>query len=187
MKQFILFVLCVLTAFSMSAQGKLPFYDRGYAGNVELGCLVQSYPYASLSTTHGYSFGKGWVLGLGGAFESGLYERMTVFDSPDPGGKYLRINHKGIYTGDMMLTLFLDVRKTFIVKSTGIFVDFKLGRPFNLAEQEEGGISLRPSLGVVFGRHFALSAGLDWSRMYYLEPYLPTEITLPYIGFAYQF
>ena len=86
-----------------------------------------------------------------------------------------------------MLTLFLDVRKTFIVKSTGIFVDFKLGRPFNLAEQEEGGISLRPSLGVVFGRHFALSAGLDWSRMYYLEPYLPTEITLPYIGFAYQF
>ena len=187
MKRILLPIILSLVALSLSAQDKLPFYDKGYTGNVELGCLVQSYPYASLSTTQGYSFGKGWFVGLGGAFESGLYERMTVFDSPDPGGKYLRINHKGIYTGDMMLTLFLDVRKTFIVKSTGIFVDFKLGRPFNLAEQEEGGISLRPSLGVVFGRHFALSAGLDWSRMYYLEPYLPTEITLPYIGFAYQF
>ena len=87
-----------------------------------------------------------------------------------------------------MLKLFLDIRKTFIVNSTGIFLDFKLGRPFNLAERTaQGGISLKPSLGVVFGRHFALSAGLDWSRMHYIEPYLPTEITLPYIGFAYQF
>lgn len=50
MKQAFLFVLCVLTAVSLSAQNKLPFYDRGYAGNVELGSLVKSYPYATLST-----------------------------------------------------------------------------------------------------------------------------------------
>lgn len=187
MKQVLIFVVCILTAVSMSAQDKRPFYDKGYAGNVELGCLVQSYPYASLSTTHGYSFGKGWFMGVGGAFESGLYARNMRLDGPDPEAKYLRINHKSIYTGDMMLNLFLDVRKTFILKSTGVFVDFKLGSPFNLAEQHEGGISLRPSLGVVFGRHFALSAGLVWSRLNYLEPFLPTEITLPYVGFAYQF
>lgn len=35
MKQVFLFVLCVLTAVSLSAQGKFPFYDKGYAGNVE--------------------------------------------------------------------------------------------------------------------------------------------------------
>ena len=125
MKQFILFVLCVLTAVSLSAQNKLPFYDRGYAGNVELGCLVKSYPYASLSTTQGYSFGKGWFLGLGGAFESGLYVRY--FDNPGA--------EKFPYEGDMMVKLFLDVRKTFLLKSMGIFVDFKMGGPCNLAEK----------------------------------------------------
>ena len=188
MKQFILFVLCVLTAVSLSAQNKLPFYDRGYAGNVELGCLVKSYPYASLSTTHGYSFGKGWFLGLGGAFESGLYVRY--FDNPGA--------EEFPYEGDMMVKLFLDVRKTFLMKSMGIFVDFKMGGPCNLAEKinnkYEWGTFLRPAVGVVFSRRFAFSAGLDWSRLNYYEgknsgcmPYWPKEITLPFISFAYQF
>ena len=98
-----------LTAVSLSAQNKRPFYDKGYAGNVELGCLVKSYPYATLSTTHGYSFGKGWFVGLGGAFESGLYAR----DFENPGAE------KYPYEGDMMVKLFLDVRKTFLMKSLG--------------------------------------------------------------------
>ena len=44
------------------------------------------------------------------------------------------------------------------------------------------------------GIDFALSAGLDWSRLNYYEgknsgciPYWPKEIALPYISFAYQF
>ena len=65
MKQVLIFVVCILTAVSMPAQDKLPFYDRGYAGNVELGCLVKSYPYATLSTTQGYCLGRGWFVGLG--------------------------------------------------------------------------------------------------------------------------
>ena len=117
MKKVLIFVVCILTAVSLSAQNKLPFYDRGYAGNVELGCLVKSYPYATLSTTHGYCFGKGWFLGLGGAFESGLYAR----EFENPGAE------KFPYEGDMMVKLFLDVRKTFLLKSMGIFVDFKMG------------------------------------------------------------
>ncbi len=82
MKKVLIFVVCILTAVSMSAQDKFPFYDRGYAGNVELGCLVKSYPYATLSTTHGYCFGKGWFLGLGGAinnkYEWGTFLRPAV-------------------------------------------------------------------------------------------------------------
>jgi len=188
MKQVLIFVVCILTAVSMPAQDKLPFYDRGYAGNVELGCLVKSYPYATLSTTQGYCLGRGWFVGLGGAFESGLYAR--VFENPDA--------EKHPYEGDMMVKLFLDVRKTFLMKSMGIFVDFKLGSPCNLAEKinnkYEWGTFLRPAVGVVFGRRFALSAGLDWSRLNYYEgknsgciPYWPKEITLPYVSFAYQF
>jgi hypothetical protein len=84
------------------------------------------------------------------------------------------------------------------MKSMGVFVDLKLGSPCNLAEKihnkYEWGNFLRPAVGVVFGRHFALSAGLDWSRLNYYEgknsgciPYWPKEITLPYISFAYQF
>ncbi len=188
MKQVFLFALCVLTAVSLSAQNKLPFYDKGYAGNVELGCLVKSYPYATLSTTHGYSFGKGWFVGLGGAFESGLYARD--FENTD--------EEKLPYAEDKKVKIFMDVRKTFLMKSMGDFVDLKLGRPCNLAEKihnkYEWGIFLRPAVGVVIGRHFALSAGLDWSRLNYYEgknsgciPYWPKEITLPYISFAYQF
>ena len=188
MKKVLIFVVCILTAVSMSAQDKFPFYDRGYAGNVELGCLVKSYPYATLSTTHGYCFGKGWFVGLGGAFESGLYTRY--FEHPGA--------EKYPYEGDMMVKLFLDVRKTFLMKSMGVFVDFKMGGPCNLAEKinnkYEWGTFLRPAVGVVFSRRFAFSAGLDRSRLNYYEgknsgcePYWPKEITLPYISFAYQF
>ncbi len=98
----------------------------------------------------------------------------------------------------MMVKLFLDVRKTFLLKSMGIFVDFKMGGPCNLAEKinnkYEWGTFLRPAVGVVFSRRFAFSAGLDWSRLNYYEgknsgcmPYWPKEITLPFISFAYQF
>ena len=179
MKKVLIFVVCILTAVSMSAQDKLPFYDRGYAGNVELGCLVKSYPYATLSTTQGYCLGRGWFVGLGGAFESGLYAR--VFENPGA--------EKYPYEGDMMVKLFLDVRKTFLMKSMGVFVDFKI-----INNKYEWGTFLRPAVGVVFSRRFAFSAGLDWSRLNYYEgknsgcePYWPKEITLPYISFAYQF
>ena len=186
MKKTILSALCILLSLSVSAQGKSPFYDKGYAGNVELGCLVKSYPYATLSTTHGYCFGRGWFVGLGGAFESGVYGRNM--ENPDA--------EKLPYEGDMMVKLFLDLRKTFVVKSTGIFVDCKIGSPRDLAESSQGdwGEFVRPSVGIVFGRHFALSAGVDWSRLNYSNgknagciPYSPRTITLPYVGFAYQF
>lgn len=185
MKQFILFVLCVLTAVSLSAQNKFPFYDRGYAGSIELGCLVKPYPYGTLSTTHGYCFGKGWFIGLGGMFESGFYGRNM---------KAVGTKEDFPYEGDMMLKLFLDLRKTFALSSVNLFTDVKLGTVRNLAlDISWWDAFVRPSAGIVFGRHWAVSAGVDWTRGQYrvytndCEPYRFKESVLPYIGIAFQF
>jgi len=193
-KRFFLSIFLSLIALSLSAQGKLPFYDRGYAGNVEQGCLVKSYPYGTLSTTHGYCFGKGWFIGLGGMFESGLFpirfERLRDEDFP--------------YDGDVMAKLFLDLRKTFALPSTQIFVDVKYGSFHNMAGTYRSASIrdhikagwydfARPSIGIVLKRRFALSAGLDWTRGQYYEaagkcePYKFEETLLPHIGFSYQF
>ena len=185
MKRILLPIILSLVALSLSAKDKLPFYDRGYAGNVELGSLVKSYPYATLSTTQGYSFGKGWFVGLGGAFESGLYGRNlkevdTMEDFP--------------YEGDMMVKLFLDLRKTFALSSVNLFTDVKLGTVRDLAlDISWWDAFVRPSAGIVFGRHLAVSADMDWTRGQYrvytddCEPYRFKESVLPYIGIAFQF
>ncbi|MBR4134242.1 MAG: hypothetical protein IKU04_06950, partial [Bacteroidales bacterium] len=110
-----------LSGLTASAQ-KAPFYDKGYAGDVELGFLVKGYPYASLSTTHGFCFGGGWFVGLGGAFESGLYPR-TFEKKPDapPAEDGIVEGYRETrypYEGDMMVKVYLDLRKTFHVRNT---------------------------------------------------------------------
>lgn len=185
MKRILLSIFLILTAVSLSAQGKLPFFDRGYAGSLELGCLVKPYPYGTLSTTHGYCFGKGWFIGLGGMFESGFYGRnMKEVDTKEDFP----------YEGDMMLKLFLDLRKTFALSSVNLFTDVKLGTVRDLAlDITWWDAFVRPSAGIVFGRHLAISAGVDWTRGQYrvhaddCEPYRFKESALPYIGIAFQF
>ena len=189
-----LITLCflLLPCLIASAQ-KAPFYDRGYAGDVELGFLVKGYPYASLSTTHGFCFGSGWFVGLGGAFESGLYPRMIENEASVPegwnGDGFLETRYP--YEGDMMVKVYLDLRKTFHVRNTLLFADVKLGSPFNLAEPYGFGGFVRPSVGVVFGRHWAVSAGADWSSYPYpdkgTDVVSPKQITLPYAGVSYRF
>lgn len=193
MKRILLSILLSLIALSLSAQGKLPFYDRGYAGNVELGCLVKSYPYATLSTTHGYCFGKGWFIGLGGMFESGFYGRNMEKEPSDPqawhGEGFGRTKYP--YEGDMMVKIYLDLRKTFYLKDISLFADVKYGSPYNLADPFGYGDFVRPTVGIVFKKHLGVSAGLDWSAYPYpdagTDVVRPKEITLPFIGLAYQF
>ena len=103
----------LLSGLTASAQ-KTPFYSKGYAGDVELGFLIKGYPYASLSTKHGYCFGSGWFIGLGGAFESGLYPRTMEKETTVPDewhGEGFRTT-KYPYEGDMMVKVYLDLRKT---------------------------------------------------------------------------
>ena len=178
MKKTLSSFLLLLFVLLASAQDKVPFYDRGYAGNVELGCLVKSYPYAAFSTTHGYCFGKGWFVGIGGMFESGLYPRTMEEES-----------RNDFYEGDMMVKLFLDLRKTVELPSVNIYVDVKAGSPRDLARtKSRWGAFFRPTLGVVLPRHLALSAGLDWTSGFFIGgSCTPGMSILPYVGFSYQF
>ena len=178
MKKTLSSFFLLLFVLAASAQGKVPYYDRGYAGNVELGCLVKSYPYATLSTTHGYCFGKGWFVGFGGMFESGLYPRTMENES-----------RNDFYEGDMMVKLFLDLRKTVELPSVDIYVDVKAGSPRDLARPKSrwGGF-VRPTLGVVFPRHLSLSAGLDWTSGFFIGgSCTPGMSIIPYIGLSYEF
>ena len=182
----------LLSGYTVSAQ-KTPFYDWGYAGDVELGFLVKGYPYASLTTSHGYCFGSGWFIGLGGAFESGLYPRTMEKEATVPDewhGEGFRTT-KYPYEGDMMVKVYLDLRKTFYVNNALVFADVKVGSPFNLAEPYGFGEFVRPTIGMVFGRHWAVSAGADWSSYPYpdagTDVVRPKQITLPYVGVSYRF
>ncbi len=182
----------LLSGYTVSAQ-KTPFYDWGYAGDVELGFLVKGYPYASLTTSHGYCFGSGWFIGLGGVFESGLYPRTMEKEATVPDewhGEGFRTT-KYPYEGDMMVKVYLDLRKTFYVKNALVFADVKVGSPFNLAEPYGFGEFVRPTIGMVFGRHWAVSAGADWSSYPYpdagTDVVRPKQITLPYVGVSYRF
>ena len=182
----------LLSGYTVSAQ-KTPFYDWGYAGDVELGFLVKGYPYASLTTSHGYCFGSGWFIGLGGSFESGLYPRTMEKEATVPDewhGEGFRTT-KYPYEGDMMVKVYLDLRKTSYVKNALVFADVKVGSPFNLAEPYGFGEFVRPTIGMVFGRHWAVSAGADWSSYPYpdagTDVVRPKQITLPYVGVSYRF
>ena len=188
-----LIIAALLLSGLTAAAQKTPFHDRGYAGDVELGFLVKGYPYASLATTHGYCFGSGWFIGLGGAFESGLYPRTMEPETAVPDewhGEGFRTT-KYPYEGDMMVKVYLDLRKTFHVKNTLVFADVKVGSPFNLAEPFGFGEFVRPTVGVVLGRRWADSVGVDWSS--YPSPdagtdvVRPKRITLPYVGVSYGF
>ena len=188
-----LIIAALLLSGLTAAAQKTPFHDRGYAGDVELGFLVKGYPYASLATTHGYCFGSGWFIGLGGAFESGLYPRTMEPETEVPDewhGEGFRTT-KYPYEGDMMVKVYLDLRKTFHVKNTLVFADVKVGSPFNLAEPFGFGAFVRPTVGVVLGRRWAVSAGVDWSSYPYpdagTDVVRPKRITLPYVGVSYGF
>ena len=157
--------------------------------------MINSSYYATLSTTHGYCFGKGWFVGFGGMIESPI---LPIKVDKDAREDYP-------YQGDRMLKLYIDLRKTFALPTIDLFVDVKYGSPNNLAPCTGDSSSVRanmkrgwyhfarPSIGIVIKRHYAFSAGLDWTQgRYFVDtgdcmPYEFKETLFPHIGFAYQF
>jgi len=198
MKRIIVLLFFLLGCLLVPAQGRSPFFDRGYAGEVELGVLAKDYSYAEINTTQGYNFGQGWFIGLGASFETGFKARdyeLGIVSLPDGVKSYTTVFP---YEGDRMMRLYLDVRKTFDLGSTDAYVDVKLGSPYNLEGRShlrrDWGESVRVSSGAVFFGHLAVSAGIDWSRISYVSSPLSDALvtrqrqqTLPYIGVSYQF
>ena len=152
-----------LAGFSTQAQNRQPFVDKGYAGDIELGALVLPQPFGTISTTHGYCFGRGWFAGVGGMFDCG---------SKNKGGSAPRLDENGNpmvpYEGNKTARMFFDLRKTFSLGETMLFADIKYGMLRNL---DEAAYSLsrfsRFSAGVVLLHHVGISAGLDCSNQYY--------------------
>lgn len=170
MKRILTIIAIALLAVAGAEKAKAqesPLFRKGYSGNAELGVLAKEYPYGTLSTTHGYSFGNGWFIGAGASFQSGLYPRMygapekrdpalnpdgsAVTDSPSSSSEQ--------YEGGFLLGAHFDARYAFRNKRFTPFLEVKTGVTYDL-HLEALGSFIEPSVGVAYGR-FALSAGLN--------------------------
>lgn len=185
-KSIIPIILLLLAGFSAQAQGRQPFVDKGYAGDIELGALVLPQPFGTISTTHGYCFGRGWFAGVGGMFEFGFKDKSASAPRLDASG-----NPKVPYEGDKTACMFLDLRKTFSLGGINVFADIKYGMLRNLDESE---FSLsqfsRLSAGVILMRHFGVSAGLDRSNQYYYrtpDVILYKPVLSPFVSAVFVF
>jgi len=184
----VLFLL--LAGFTVSAQDRHPFYDRGYAGNLEAGVLIRPYSYMSLSSTHGYCFGRGWFLGVGGSFEI----PFNTKGAPALSRPQSSVGHADtyLYDGERKVKLFLDLRKTFLFGDTGLFIDAKFGCPHDLPlDPIKWDEFVRPTIGVIFKRRLAVCAGMDWSRgsrwSEGSDTFAIRTTSIPYIGLALNF
>lgn len=168
MKRILTIITTALLALAGAADSNAqasPVFRKGYRGNVELGIMAKEYPYGTLSTTHGYSFGNGWFIGAGASFQSGLYPRMY---SPEQREPALNPDGTGItspsssseqYEGGLLLGAYFDARYAFRNRRFTPFIEIRTGITYDL-HLEAPGSFIEPAVGVAYGR-FALSAGLN--------------------------
>ena len=141
----------LMTAISLSAkgEGKNPYYDKGYRGNVALGgTVVLSNDFGSrttLLTSHGYSFGNGAFVGLGTG---------VMMD----------------FAGHCTIPLFTNFKYSFINNTVSPFIDYKMGG--SIYDLSSVNLFVSPSVGVDVGR-FSFSIGyiLQASRDIYTVLY----------------
>lgn len=187
---FFLVALILFSGIRLQAQGKHPFVDKGYAGNVELGVLVHATPYGTVSTMHGYSFGHGWFMGVGGMFETPLKApaEKAVPELPEGATAWLQSTYP--YEGLNVVKLFFVMRKTFSLSRTDLYIDVKGGGGREIGGEGYPTHFIRPSVGWVLGRRFSLSAGVDLYGGPYCDgtdAYVERSIALPYFGLALNF
>lgn len=169
MKRILTIITISLLALAGAERAKAqdsPVFRKGYSGNAELGIMAKEYPYGTLSTTHGYSFGNGWFIGGGASFQSGLYPRM--YASPEkrdpalnPDGTVVTTPSSSSeqYEGGFLLGAHFDARYAFRNKRFTPFLEVKTGVTYDL-HLEALGSFIEPSVGVAY-RRFAVSAGLN--------------------------
>lgn len=186
-----IFILALSGAERANAQDS-PVYRKGYSGNAELGILAKDYPYGTLSTTHGYSFGNGWFLGAGASFQSGLYPRMfssSLEPALDPDGATVcPASLDEQYEGGFLLGAHFDARYAFRNRKFTPFMDIKTGVTYDLAIEALGSF-IQPSVGVAYGR-FTLSAGLNvhFGQKRKTECMIMPDVKfMPHIGVAVHF
>ena len=190
MRRFIIIILFCLTCMLAAAQGKHPFVDKGYAGNVELGVLAHATPYGAVSTMHGYSFAYGWFMGVGAMFETPLKTPAEKAAPELPEGATAWLQSTYPYEGLNVVKLFFVMRKTFSLSRTDLYIEVKGGGGREIGGEGYPTHFIRPSVGWVLGRRFSLSAGVDLYGGPYCDgtdAYVERSIALPYFGLGLNF
>lgn len=124
-------LICLVMASELEATvRRTPFYDSGYAGNVEVnaGGVLGGRLFTSITTVHGCSFSNGLFAGIGAGVDITPENAMTTYAIP----------------------FFLDVRYSFLEGHVSPFVDMRFGGYYSVWENV--GLHASPSAGVDIGR-----------------------------------
>lgn len=187
MKHSFVLAITLLLCLTASGQSLRPFVDKGYAGDVGFAILVQPYVYGAVSSVHGYSFGRGWFLGAGGAFEFGFSDKKREVS-------HLMVDAYPTYPsydGGRIVRLFVDFRKTFSIGKVSLFADVRYGLASRLTNPRFSWIfSPDISAGMMFLSHFCISAGVSGRYVEYHEggcSYRMVHLLKPVVSLSYAF
>ena len=146
----------------------------GYNGSLEIGTLIQKYPYITLSTSHGATNGHGLFFG-GGAMVEMPIAVAPEFDSASAP-------YPGPFEKEKMLAVFAEIRYAVQGSSFAPFLDLKLGPAYNLDSKRYKNAFFRPSAGICFG-HLSVSAGVEAAIGEYVDERYRDKKNLP-AGFS---
>lgn len=142
--------LLLFSSVTASAQN---VFKKGYQGNVEVGSLFADNLYATVSTVHGFSTGKGMFIGVGAVADLSLADLSGI---PD-----FYASHPRPFCGGTMAGGFADCRFGFgnAESKLKLSLDAKLGAEYDLTNSTLV-LFGRPSLGISFG-NITISGGVQ--------------------------
>lgn len=144
-------VLAALFCFSFEMAGQ-SVLRSGYSGSVEVGALVQKYPYMAVSTSHGATNDRGLFLGGGVMVEFPVAVAPKFDADPTPA--------PGPFEKDRLAGVFFEARYAFLGASFAPYLDLKVGPAYNLDSKSFQNGFVRPSVGLSFGS-LSVSAGVE--------------------------
>lgn len=182
-KKFALAALVSAAAFFSA--GAQDVYKKGYAGNVEAGMFMGNSLYASVSTVHGFTGGKGFFIGLGVKFDAAM---MDVSGMP----AFFEA-HDRPYSGNNYAAAFLAAKLGFTKPEAKfkIGLDLKAGPSYDLALKSLGAFC-RPAVNLGIGS-FGISAGVDLGAFNCLvSEFVDSDTKMyieycPYLGLSFNF
>ena len=128
-----------LGVLSVDAQSKdYVDYERGYRADIAVSTSISEQ--YTLSTSHGFSFGKGLYVGGGVGFTAETF--LNFEDAPH-----------------YLVPLFADVKYTFLNKRVSPFVSARVGGVFN-TEYKMNRMLINPMVGINV-RHFTVGLGYE--------------------------
>lgn len=147
MKRLILLFILLIPTSAFAKNNLNYLHTKGYKSDVHLaGTLYEGKAVTTLSSSHGYGFGKGLFVGGGVGI---------IYNPVYANGVKNRIE----------IPVFAEIKYSFLNKKFSPFVDLKAGGLYDYSAYGVGYI-VKSSIGVDFWK-FSLNAGIDWSSATY--------------------